>query len=177
MYKMFVNSDKLNILYDELDNIKLRDLLYEWGYESKNDNFPCLEKDEKNPSMVINEEQNIWHCFSCNGGGKVGHMITHYYATKQDIKDPMRALDMFLKGKPELRSKLGFSTIRQASYEVSTKTPQEIIEVAERCMSKNINIEEVELKRGISKSERSPELILSRIQRIQNGGITYGFHK
>lgn len=168
---MLYNSVKLDQLYNEIDSISLRDILDSWGFSSLTNRFHCIGHDEKVPSMDIDEERGIWHCFSCGRGGRVGKLIAYYYEINYGIKNEVEALEKYLQSETELKNKLGFSTLRQTNFTLPKNTLEHIRQDAEYKLSCHNNIEEISLNNPPKSNCKDINQILKYTIKLQNGYI------
>lgn len=168
---MLFNSVKVSQMYNELDSYKLKDILYDWGYTSLTNRYPCIGHDETVPSMDVDDEHGIFHCFSCGRGGKVGKMIAYYYEVNFGIKNELEALERFLQDNSELRNKLGFVTLRQTSTSLPKQNILDIKERAELKLKSKNTLEEIELKNIPLESSKDLDSILKYVIKLQNGHL------
>lgn len=144
-------------------------MLGSWGKESLSNRFYCIGHDEKIPSMDIDDDRGYWHCFSCGRGGKIGKLIAYYYEVNYGIKEEVEALEKYLQDNPELKTSLGFSTLRQTSFEVTQETIQMIRAKAEEALLANTKLTEIELKSVPKKDCKDINDILKYVINLQNG--------
>ena len=146
----------------------MRELLRSWGRESLSNRFHCIGHDENIPSMDIDDDRGFWHCFS-GRGGKIGKLISYYYEVTHGMKDEIEALERYLQDTPELKTSLGFSTLRQTSFQVTQETLQTIREKAEQSLLANCNLSEIKLKDVPKKDCKDINKILKYVINLQSG--------
>lgn len=116
-----INKDKLDRASNYLnDKINFREVLSEFnlldGSMETTDgvNIICPFHDDKDPSLKVDLNRNLYKCFGCvdKGGGNAIHFIARYQTEVLGKKTAYsRVLDGMLKADKEALADLGFNTV------------------------------------------------------------------
>ncbi len=71
----------MNVWEEVKNNLNIVDVISEYlPVKASGSNYKCLcpFHNDRNPSLVISPEKNIWHCFGCGAGGDVFRFVTDY---------------------------------------------------------------------------------------------------
>ena len=120
-----INKDKLDRASNYLnDKINFRDVLSEFnlldGSVETTDgvNIICPFHDDKDPSLKVDLNRNLYKCFGCvdKGGGNAIHFISRYQTEVLGKKTAYsRVLDGMLKADKDALAVLGFNTVYETA--------------------------------------------------------------
>ncbi len=66
-----VNLKKSRIRKLINDNLKITDVAKSYGIKVKNKKAKCPFHEDKNPSLSLSDEKNVFHCFGCGAKGNI----------------------------------------------------------------------------------------------------------
>lgn len=157
---------KIKELEEELKKLSLTNYMDEIGAEFQNGRWFCPFHDETNPSLSIDEDQGIWHCFSCGKGGGYGKLVFEYSSMNDDnIKIYYQALEEYLKTHRELSDRLGFSSMKDGNYNRIIRSKEGVLEFVYGIKpSPNIIPMKVELN---DHRELTPDEIVDKMYKLQ----------
>jgi hypothetical protein len=52
-------------------NLKISDVAYNYKIKNKGKKYYCPFHDDKDPSLILNDQKNIFHCFGCGAKGDI----------------------------------------------------------------------------------------------------------
>lgn len=169
---MNFDTEKAVIVIDAIEELaKMPDSKYTFDYFCRNNNLyhdndvhrisevviSCPFHEDASPSLSINEEKRIWHCFSCDSGGNYINFLTEYdrRVLGSDVTFYQKVNEL-LSNDRMLQAKVGFSTIirKKSLYDEFVPLEQERFVYKEnKIPSSYLELGVLLVKKGCSKEQ------------------------
>lgn len=166
------DSEKIKSLLEYFQTSPITDLLDEFGIVLDfRGRTPCPLHADSRPSMFVNIEKNIWHCFSCGAGGGVKDLIYELYKQNYGVHSYYDTLERYLATHKQVCDDLGFYSLKGQHKLNTNKSLNNIVLSMDSLQNKKPAeyINGLQLKPD--KQCRNPEIILPYLISIQTGGL------
>lgn len=106
------------------DHLNIVDLLSSFGYGKENGKaYSCPFHSDSSPSMYIDEEEQIFNCFSCHRSGTYVHLFQEFERAKLSEEEAEKytyfmALEKLLKTSEDVKRLVSFDTIMDNAFGV-----------------------------------------------------------